>query len=146
MDEQVLNKKYQIQAYLDHACRSLASAASSIEHGFYNTAINRAYYALFYAASGLLLIHNITRSKHSGIVAAFRRQFVQAGLIEPEYSDIYGDLMDARLGSDYDMAWEADEATARERLHDARRFVERIVCCLEEGGWLNGQSGSSDAG
>lgn len=146
MDEQTLNRQYQIQAYLGHAQRSLASAESSIEHGFYNTVINRAYYAIFYAASGLLLTHNLSRSKHSGVIAAFRQQFVQAGLIEPEYSDIYGDVMDARMGSDYDMTWEVEEATARDKLEDARRFVERAVHYLEEGGWLNGQSGSSNAG
>ena len=80
------------------------SAASSIEHGFYGTAINRAYYALFYATSGLLLTKDISRGKHAGVIAAFRQHFVKPGLIEPEYSDLYGDVMDARVDSDYEMA------------------------------------------
>jgi uncharacterized protein (UPF0332 family) len=136
MDEDILNKRYQIQTYLDHARQALDSAASSIEHGFYGTAINRAYYAIFYATSGLLLTKDISRGKHAGVIAAFRQHFVKPGLIEPEYSDLYGDVMDARVDSDYEMAFEADQTTASERLEDARRFVERVIRHLLENGWL----------
>jgi uncharacterized protein (UPF0332 family) len=134
--EEILNKRYQIQTCLDHTQESLESAALNIEHGYYSTAINRAYYAIFYAASALLLTKDISRSKHSGVLVAFRQHFVKPGLIESEYSDIYGDVMDARVDSDYDMTFEADLVTASERLADARRFVERVVCYLKESGWL----------
>ena len=135
MSEEILTKRYQIQTYLDHACQALESAASSVEHGFYNTAVNRAYYAIFYAASGLLLTKDINRSKHAGVVAAFRQYFVKPGLIEAEYSDFYGDVMDARVDGDYDTTFEVDQTTVRERLGDARRFVERVIHHLRESGW-----------
>ncbi len=54
--EEISNKRYQIKLYLDHARQSLNSAAASIENNFYATAVNRSYYAIFYAASGLLLV------------------------------------------------------------------------------------------
>jgi uncharacterized protein (UPF0332 family) len=136
MDDEILNKRYQIQSYLDNARQALESAASSIENNFYATAINRAYYAIFYAASGLLLIKDISRSKHSGVIAAFRQYFVKPKLIELEFSDIYGDVMEARVDSDYDMAFDADPTTAAERLSDARRFVERVIQYLQESEWL----------
>jgi len=84
----------------------------------------------------LLLTKDISRSKHSGVVAAFRQCFVKSGLIDPEYSDIYGDVMDARVDSDYEMTFDADQTTAKEKLEDARRFVERTVRYLLESGWL----------
>lgn len=135
MNAEVLNKRYQIQTYLNHAHQTLESAASSLEHGFYDTSVNRAYYAIFYAASGLLLTQDISRSKHAGVLAAFRQHFVKSGLIEPEYSDLYGDVMDARVDSDYDVTFETEQMTARERLEDARRFVERVLHYLRESGW-----------
>jgi uncharacterized protein (UPF0332 family) len=134
--EDILNKRYQIQMYLDHARQSLDSAAASIENNFYATAINRSYYAIFYAASGLLLVQDISRSKHSGVVAAFRQHFVKPGLIEPEYSDIYGDVMDARMASDYDIIFKTDSVTAKEKLEDACQFVERVSHYLGKEGWL----------
>ncbi len=84
----------------------------------------------------MLLVKDISRSKHSGVIAAFRQYFVKPGLIEPEYSDIYGDVMDARIVGDYDMTFEAEPATTREKLEDARRFVERVSRYLEKEGWL----------
>ena len=136
MGEEISNKRYQIQMYLAHAHQALDSATASIENDFYATAINRSYYAIFYAASGLLLTEDISRSKHSGVVAAFRQHFVKPGLIETEYSDIYGDVMEARVDGDYDMTFDADLTTAAERLIDARRFVERVIRHLQESEWL----------
>ena len=40
---------------LDSARNLLLEIESHIERGFYNTAMNRMYYACFYAASALLL-------------------------------------------------------------------------------------------
>ncbi len=137
-EEEILERRSQIKAYLRAARRSLASAASSLEQGFYDTAVNRAYYAIFYATSGLLWTQGIRRSKHAGVIAAFRQYFVKPGLIETEYSDLYGDVMDARLDSDYEITYHADLAAAQAALDDARRFVERIATYLseEEGIWL----------
>ena len=136
MSEEILNQRYQIRAYLDSAYRSLDAAALNLDNDFYATAINRAYYAIFYAASGLLLIKDVSRSKHSGVIAAFRQYFIKPGLIEPEYSDIYGDVMDARLVGDYDMTFEADPMLAKGKLEAARRFVERVAGYLRDEGWL----------
>lgn len=136
MSEEILNQRYQIRAYLDSAYRSLDAAALNLDNDFYATAINRAYYAIFYAASGLLLIKDVSRSKHSGVIAAFRQYFIKPGWIEPEYSDIYGDVMEARVDSDYDMTFEADLATSEGRLEAARRFVERVARYLRDEGWL----------
>jgi uncharacterized protein (UPF0332 family) len=131
-EEEILGRRYQIQMYLQHACRALESAASSVEQGFYATAINRTYCAIFYAASGLLLTKGISRSKHTGAISAFREHFVKPGLIEVEYSDLYGDAIDTRVGSDYDVTFESDPVTAQERLDDAHRFVDRVAGYLSD--------------
>jgi uncharacterized protein (UPF0332 family) len=132
MTEEVLNKRYQIRSYFKHAYRSLEAAASNCDSGFSATAINRA----FYAASGLLLVKDISRGKHGAVIAAFRQHFVKPGLIEAEYSDIYGDVLDARVVSDYDTSFDADLETATAQLEAARQFVERISSYLRKEGWL----------
>jgi len=130
--EEITERRDQIRAYLRAARRALEAAALNLEEGYYATAINRAYYAIFYAASGLLWTQGISRSKHAGVISAFREHFVKPGIIEDEYSDLYGDVMDARLDSDYEIAYEADQVTARDRLDDAHRFVDRIASYLWE--------------
>ena len=102
--------------------------------GRYDDSINRAYYAVFYAALALLLSQGIRRSKHSGVLAAFRQFFVRTGIIETEYSDIYGAVMDARELSDYDLQFTPASGYAETLVADAERFVARMVRYLRQVG------------
>jgi len=58
--------------YLDGAREALQSARYNLRWRYYGVAVNRAYYAFFYAARRFLLTMDITRSKHAGVLAAFR--------------------------------------------------------------------------
>ncbi|MGD2206096.1 MAG: HEPN domain-containing protein [Anaerolineae bacterium] len=131
-EEEILDRREQIRAYLRMARRALEASASNLEHGFYDTAVNRAYYAIFYATSALLWSRGISRSKHAGVISAFRQYFVKPGIIEPEYSDLYGAVMESRITSDYEITLGADRPIAQKALDAARRFVERVAACLFE--------------
>jgi len=98
----------------------------------YSTAINRAYYATFYAANALLATEGIQRAKHSGVLAAFRQEFVKPGAIEAKYSDSYGDVMDARHDADYAIGINVTEKLAQVYLKDAQQFVTRVERYLNE--------------
>jgi len=124
----------EIQLYLDRARQDLQAAESNLHQGFHGVAITRAYYAMFYAASALLASKGISRSKHSGVHLAFGEYFVKAGLIEREYAKMLGHAFDSRLDSDYDVTFTADEASARDVLRDAGRFVDRAERYLRDAG------------
>ena len=127
----------EVALYVEHAQQMLQVADHNLADGFYASAINRAYYAIFYAANALLATKGLSRSKHSGVIAAFRQHFVKPGLIEDEYSDIYGRVMDDRHKADYDIVESTvDPARAQTDLEDARRFVERVEHYLEQERWL----------
>ena len=128
--------KYEVDLYIEHAHEMLNVAAHNLADGFYGSAINRAYYAVFYATNALLTTQGISRSKHSGVIAAFRQHFVKTGLIEAEYSDVYGRVMENRHVSDYELGLPVDLQVVEEDLRDARRFVERVEKHLREEGWL----------
>jgi uncharacterized protein (UPF0332 family) len=107
-----------------------------LEDGDYITAVNRAYYAIFYAANALLATKGLERSKHSGVTAAFRQHFVKTGLIEAEYSRFYGAAMDDRHEGDYELESALDYNKARQDLDWAERFVARIEMALHNMGAL----------
>lgn len=125
--------KHEISLYMDHAREMLDASAHNIAGEFYGSGVNRAYYAIFYAANALLLTRGLSRSKHSGVIAAFRQHFVKPGHIEDEYGEIYGRVMDDRHLSDYDVESSIEPERARADLNDAQRFVERIARYLNEG-------------
>ncbi len=127
---------YEINLYLQQAHQMLEVARHNLHNDFYGSAINRAYYAIFYAANALLITRQLSRGKHTAVIAAFRQYFVKSGVIEAEYSDIYGRVMENRHTSDYDIELPVDAQAAQEDVKDAQRFVERIEVYLREAGWL----------
>ena len=127
----------EVALYVEHAQQMLQVADHNLADGFYASAINRAYYAIFYAANALLATKGLSRSKHSAVVATFRQHFIKPRLIEGEYSDIYGRVMDDRHKGDYDIIESTvDPARAQTDLVDAQRFVKRVERYLKQEGWL----------
>jgi uncharacterized protein len=124
-----------VKLHMEAAHEALAAGQYTLDGGFYGVAVSRGYYACFYAASALLLTRDITRSKHSGVLASFRQHFVKSGIIEPEYSDIYGEAFATRHVSDYDMTGVLEPAEAAKTLVNARKFVTRIEAYLAEAGY-----------
>lgn len=119
--------KENITQYLALSRDELDTAELMLKNDKYRASLSRAYYAVFYATSALLLSKGIRRSKHSGVEAAFNRYFVKPGLFELKYSKIYRDSREARELSDYELAFVAAEHLARTCLDEARQFVARVV-------------------
>jgi uncharacterized protein (UPF0332 family) len=130
------SERQTVKTYLDAAHEALLGSQYNLDGGYYAIAVNRAYYAVFYAANALLATKDLARGKHSGTISAFRQSFIKPGLIEPEYSDIYGSLMDDRHVSDYDMETEIEPERAESDVESARKFVTRIETYLRQEGWL----------
>jgi uncharacterized protein (UPF0332 family) len=135
MDE-LLTQRREVALYIEHARQMLVVAEHNLNDGFHSSAINRAYYAIFYAANALLVTQGLARSKHSGVISAFRQHFVKPSLIEVEYSRLYGRVMSDRQAGDYEIDKMLATDQARSDLDDARSFVARMETYLRQEGWL----------
>jgi uncharacterized protein (UPF0332 family) len=123
--------KGKVSQYLAHAHQAVQTGRLVMRHEDYITAVNRAYYAIFYAANALLATKGLERSKHSGVIAAFRQHFVKTSLIEPEFSDYFGEALDDRHAGDYDLEALSYETALRD-LNQAERFIQRVESILQE--------------
>ena len=128
--------RQEIRLYIERAWEMLDVARLNQSEGYPDSAINRAYYAIFYAANALLVTEGLGRSKHSGVISSFRERFVKPGIIETEYSRIYGRVMDDRHTSDYEVELPVEAQVAEKDMADARLFVERIEAYLRQEDWL----------
>jgi uncharacterized protein len=90
-----------VRYWLQKAHESLESAQRELVAGSVAFAINRAYYALFYAVSALLLEAGRQFKRHSGMRAAFNRDFIRTGCVEMRYGDLYNQLFEDRQAGDY---------------------------------------------
>ena len=68
----------------EKADRALEDAAFLTGAGKYGLAANRLYYALFHAASALLLSKGITTKRHSGLITQVHLHFVKTGILTTE--------------------------------------------------------------
>jgi len=128
--------KNEVFIYIEHAKEMLAVAEQNLRNDFYTSAVNRAYYAIFYAANAMLATIGEARSKHSGVISLFRNRFVKTGDLPVELSDIYGRVLDNRQRGDYDLGLQMDEEQAKTDIENARRFVDEVEQWLKEKNWL----------
>ncbi len=126
----------EVALYIEHAEEALKVARLDLDNDFYTAAVNRAYYAIFYAANALLATKKLARSKHSGVLAAFRQYFIKPGLLPAELSEIYGQVMEDRHESDYEILPAIDQTEAEMDLKQAQYFVEEVKSWLRRERWL----------
>ena len=113
-------------AGLARAREDLAAARLLHEAGFHAQCTSRAYFAAFHAAEEALLRVGETRSKHSGVVAAFGEHVVKRHGFDPEIARGLRLLFQGRAAADYDTvavpAEQAADAIAR-----ASAFVDAVA-------------------
>lgn len=126
-------QRQEIALYLENAHEMLKAAQVMLDNDFYTSAINRAYYAIFYAANALLVTKGVNQKKHSGVIAAFRQHFVKTGLIDTQFSDSYGRVMGNRHSSDYELDSTLSKSDAIKDLEEARHFVAVVAQFLARG-------------
>lgn len=78
MDRATIQQKLEISQALFN------EVSVHIRNRFYNTAINRLYYACFYATQAMLLMLNLTPKTHKGVAQLLHKHFVNQGLFEKE--------------------------------------------------------------
>jgi len=111
---------------LEQAEDALSEADLLLNAGHFRGAINRAYYAMFYAIQVLVVKNKVKVSKHSGVISYFDREFVKPGIIDKEFSKWLHRLFDLRQDADYGDMFEPSDDQCRQAVEQARQFVHRI--------------------
>ncbi len=119
-------KKTIIALWLERADEAVESAEMELKAGHTIFALNRIYYACFYAITALLHKDGKTFSKHSAVRAEFNRQYIKTGVVEKKWNKFYADLFEDRQEGDYQPLVSFDAEDIASRLEDAREFI-RII-------------------
>ncbi len=96
------------------------------QNKFWTTAINRLYYACFYAVTALLIENNIKTNTHSGVRQMFSLHFIKNGLIDSNLGRFYSDIFELRHSGDYDDYFTVDEQEVLELIEPAEKLINRI--------------------
>lgn len=87
---------------IDRAKETFEEGVTLLENDSLPGAINRFYYAGFYAARALLATKELDSSKHSGVIALFQKFFVKTNLIPADLSKALPKSFERRQDSDYE--------------------------------------------
>ena len=117
---------------IQKAKETIGEVENHILNEFWNTAINRMYYACFYAVSALLVKHGIETSSHKGIRQLFGKMFVKTGKFDKELAKHYTDLFEKKHKGDYNDFFEFDKETVIRLLPISKKFIKKIEELINE--------------
>jgi uncharacterized protein (UPF0332 family) len=111
---------------LENAHKTLNEIPIHIENELWNTAINRLYYACFYAVTALLVSVEIETQSHSGVRRMLALHFTKEGKLSVKWGKFYTDLFESRQTGDYEDFIYFDREITEDFYKQAIDFIEII--------------------
>ena len=93
----------------------------------WSMAANRLYYAIFYAASALLLSEEIAFHTHKGLIKQFGYYFVKAGRVSKEEGALISQLFKLRHETDYEAYVDPTEEQIKDYLPRTRALIDKLI-------------------
>ena len=116
-----------VELFFQGANKQLEEARFQLTHERYNMAVNRSYYAIFYAAKALLAKKGIFPKKHSGTLHQFSFEYVKKDNFDYETYLLYAKLMEDRSDADYEVLVNFNEEEAMEAVESPEIFINECV-------------------
>ena len=121
------NKNYDLCKYrINNAAETLSTAKLCLDNKRYKDAINRSYYAAFYAVKAVLAIEEIDFKRHKDVVAYFKKYYVATNIFERSIGKKLAHLQQKRETSDYDDFYVASLEEANEQYFDAEAIIKAV--------------------
>jgi uncharacterized protein (UPF0332 family) len=111
---------------LQQAKETYSEVKIQIDNGLWRTAVNRLYYACFYATTALMIKYGHQTYTHSGLKGLFGLHFVKTGIISDDIAFVLSALFDMRQKSDYDVWVDIKPKMVLPLLAPAQKFIETI--------------------
>lgn len=121
-----------VRALLARADEALNAARYNLEGGFVATAVNRSYYASFYAARAAVITTGESPKSHAGVLRRFLVGFVQSGRLDKEHGRVLSRAYQLRQSADYDDGEGIEPEAARNLIDDVAGFVLAVRTLLSD--------------
>ena len=115
-----------VQAFWDKAERAMDAASLLINAKDAEGAVNRAYYAAFYAATAALLAEGESAKTHTGVHNRFRVRFIQSGRLDETIGKVLPLAYHLRQQADYDAATSFEVKAVLDLLVDIAAFIQAV--------------------
>lgn len=101
-------------------------AEACLEKGLYKDAINRSYYAAFYAIKALLALEEVDFKRHKDVIAYFNKAYAATEKIPREIGRKVAHLQQKREKSDYDDFYLASKEETLEQVENTKSVITAV--------------------
>ena len=129
------SKKALVAYRIQRAYETLREAEVMIRESFYNAAINRLYYACYYATVALLLKYDIQTQTHNGVKTMLGLHFISTGKLPVKVGKTFSTLFEKRHSGDYDDFVYCDEEMVNNLYPQAETFINSIQELIRDKEW-----------
>lgn len=120
------SRKEMVKYRISKAHDAIKEAEYCANGKMYIVAINRLYYACYYATSALLLRHGYECGTHKGVKTMLNLHFVAKGKIDKDCAKTLSQLYDSRQSGDYEDFVYFNEEDFANLAPKAQKFIEAI--------------------
>ena len=117
---------------INSALETLDATKVCIESKHYKDAINRSYYASFYAIKAVLAMEGIDFKRHKDVVAYFNKNYVATEVFDKKLGRMLSNLQQTRETSDYDDFFIASKEDAETQCENAESIIEAVKKYLKD--------------
>ncbi len=121
-----------IRYRMQRANQALGVAERALADGSLPDAVNRLYYACFYAASALLLTEGQYAAKHKGVLSLFDIHWINTGRLPATMGRFFHKIFDARLEGDYEDLAAFEQRAVETWLEEAEEFIAQVSLKIVE--------------
>lgn len=113
-----------VKYWFEKAHESLESARNEYRDGRLSFAMNRIYYACFYALTAVFRDKGKTFKKHKGLRSALHRDLVRNGIVEDRWGKFFDEVFEARQRGDYTPMVKFEPDQLEDSLQQAAHFLQ----------------------
>lgn len=113
----------QQQNLLNKAQESLNAAKLLKTNNYFDYAVSRAYYTMFYIAEAFLEGEQQQFSSHAAVISAFGRDLAKSGKVPQDFHRFLIDAQALRQISDYGKFQSISEQQAQQQIINAEKFI-----------------------
>ncbi len=116
-----------IKFRIESAYQTYEAAKSLFENEFWNSSVNRLYYA---AVNALLVVNEIKTKTHSSVKSQFSLHYIKTKRIDKKHGQLFNILFDMRQKGDYENLYNYDKESVEpliEKVDNMIKVVEQEI-------------------
>ena len=119
-------RRIMVELEIERAEKIMQQFPILVEQQYWDTLVNRMYYAAFHAVCALMIHNAIRVHTHRGALIAFNKEFVRTGEFSVDEGHLFSQLEGLRERGDYNCFLDATEDDVIPLIEPLKSFVAKI--------------------